>query len=221
MSKATTSNGYEIANPVAKATPESFRERMEEEYGLFGGSPAERLERLRDMSVEGIAILWEDINKMVQGSQDSLMNHETTMKIGGKDTLSLEDRYDVFLKLVEEIKSAPDDINPARVGDAMALGTVLLHPFHDGNGRTARMLGLLFRDEYDNEYEESFQVVSEPRDEARKRGGFMIYGYIPHLDHQGLDQADPADVSQYLHEILHEEKPGAYTSCYGQAPLRA
>lgn len=215
----TTSNGYEIEHPVGPLSAEAFRTHLAEEYGLAEGSPATRVERLKDMSVEGIAILLEDINKSIQGSRDSLMNHESAMKIGDTEALKPEDRHQVFLKLIEDIRACPENTNPARIGDVLALGVVLLHPFHDGNGRTARTLGLMFRNDYDSdEYEAAFDTVTEARDKARARGGFMIYGYIPHLG-ENIDQSNPVNVSNYLHGLLHKEEPGAYVGCFGQAPL--
>lgn len=215
----TTSNGHEIKNPVEMLSAADFSERMAEQFGLLKGSPEDRATHLRQMSTEGIAILLEDINKTVQGSGDSLINHEAMTRIGGKDTIDPGHRYEVFSRLVEDVRSAPENINPARLGDVLALGVVLLHPFYDGNGRTARVLGLMFRDGYDtDEFQDDYDIVTEPRDRARERGGFVIYGYIPHLS-EGTDQSDPSDVSQYLRELLHAEKPGAYTSCFGQAGL--
>lgn len=213
----TTSNGHEIQHPVPVVTALEFREKVANEYGLNGANPAERMEQLKQLSVEGVAILLEDINKSVQGSADSLMAHDNVIKIGDQETIKLEDRYEVFNRLVEDIKNSPADINPARVGDVLALGVVTLHPFHDGNGRTARMLGLLFRDEYDSEeYEGDFDTIIEPRDRARERGGFMIFGYVPH----GItNRSDASEVSSYLSDLLQHENEGAYIGCFGQAPL--
>ena len=101
----------------------------------------------------------------------------------------------------------------------LALGVVLLHPFKDGNGRTARVLGLMFRDNYDGQdYTEDFSIVTEPRDEARERGGFIIYGYIANLP-AGFKRSNPDDVITYLSSLLKEDNDGLYLSCYGQAQL--
>ena len=220
----TTSNGHKIENPTEVASAEDFKRRMSDEYLLEGESPAERLDRLKELSVEGVAILLEDINKSIQGSSDSLMAHDKTMKIGKTETLKPEDRYDVFLKLVEDIKNAPEDINPARVGDALALGVILLHPFHDGNGRTARVLGFMFRDMFDNPdtFEADYNVTAAPRDKARENGGMIILGYTPQFP-EGFDQSNPSDVSAYLHDVMTKEAQGSYYSCYSNdaEPLKA
>ena len=219
MSESTTSNGYEIQQAVPVISSAELQQRLSSEYGINGDSPAERIHQLKQLSVEGVAILLEDINKSVQGSADSLMSHDKTIKIGGQQTIKPEDRYNVFLSLVDGIKNCPDDVNPERVGDVLALGTVLLHPFHDGNGRTARVVGLLFPDSYSGEeYQNDFDTVTEPRDRARERGGFMIYGYTPRFP-EGFDQSDPNQVSGYLSGLLQNENDGAYLCPYGQAPL--
>ena len=219
IESSTTSNGYEIHKPTAVISADNFRTRMSQEFGIDALSPHERINQLKSLSVEGIAILLEDINKSIQGSADSLMNHETVMKIGDKETIELEDRYNVFIRLIESIKESSDAINPARVADVLALGVVLLHPFHDGNGRTARALGLMFRDDYDaTDYADSYNTIIEPRDRARERGGFLIFGYTPKFP-EGFNQSDPDAVHQYLDELLVEEKQGAYLGPFGQAPL--
>lgn len=215
----TTSNGYEIKHAVPILSAAELRQRLSSEYGIDGDTPVERIHQLKQLSVEGVAILLEDINKSVQGSADSLMSHDKTIKIGDKQTIKPEDRYNVFLRLVDDIKNSSDDVSPERVGDVLALGTVLLHPFHDGNGRTARVIGLLFRDGYGGEeYQSDFDTVVEPRDIARERGGFVIYGYTPRFP-EGFDQSDPNQVSAYLSDLLQNENDGAYLSPYGQASL--
>lgn len=216
---ATTSNGYEIKQGAAVLSAAELQRRLGAEYGIDGESPAERVEQLKRLSVEGIAILLEDINKSVQGSADSLMSHDAMITIGDQQTIKPEERYDVFSRLVEAIKNCPEDVNPERVGDVLALGTVLLHPFHDGNGRTARVVGLMFHDSFGgDDYQSDFDMVTEPRDKARERGGFMIYGYTPRFP-EGFDQSDADQVSGYLSDLLHEERDGAYLSPYGQAAL--
>lgn len=220
MSEHITKNGYEIEQSSEKLSAAEFRRVVSHEYGIDGEHPAERISQLQELSTEGVAIMIEHINKGLQGTEASLMNHDSAMKIGETTTLQPEDRHQVFSELVASIKASPDTVNPARVADVLALGVVMLHPFHDGNGRTARALGLLFRDHYDGEnYENDFSTVAESRDDARARGGFMINGYTPQFS-DGFDQSDPAQVSRYLAGLLQEESPGAYTSCFGQAPLR-
>lgn len=215
----TTSNGYEIKQAVPIISAAEFQQRLSNEYGIDGDSPAERLHQLKQLSVEGVAILLEDINKSVQGSADSLVSQDTMIKIGGKETVKIEDRYSVFSRLIQDIKNCPDNVNPKRVGDVLALGTILLHPFRDGNGRTARVLGLLFRDGYDgDEYQNYFDTIIEPRDKARERGSFMVHGYVPRFS-EDFNQSDPEQISNYLSGLLQNEHKGAYVSPYGQAPL--
>ena len=222
-----TLNGHEIVSPVEKLDADGFRTRMREEYGFIDGSPLERAERLREMSVEGVAILLEDINKSVQGSRDSLMSHDATVKAGDVKTLAPENRYEVFLKLIEAIRTCPEDTNPARIGDVLALGVVMLHPFRDGNGRTARTVGMLFRDFYDNnEYQYVYDTVTDGRDIARSmsyedrqaQGRVYIPGYIPYLP-EGTDQSDPQVVTEYLQSLLRNEE-STYIGTFGDTTLK-
>ena len=114
----TTANGYEITHSSEQMDAQDFRERMASEYGITGDSPRERIEQLQNLSVEGVSIMWTDINKSLQGSRDSLKNRERVMKIGDTETIPLEDRYAVFSHLVESIKDAPKDTSPERIADA-------------------------------------------------------------------------------------------------------
>jgi hypothetical protein len=160
-----------------------------------------------------------DMNARLQGSSEALIS-DHTVTIGGRATIAPEHRYDLFNDLISKIKSTDESINPSRIGDTLALGTVLLHPFHDGNGRTARTIGMIFNEDFDsNDYEEVFHQVTEPRDEARKRGGFRINGYVPYIP-EGLDQSNPNDVSQYFDKLLTDSSSQLYTSPYGQAELQ-
>ena len=213
-----TKNGFEITFPADRVDALSFKSRFAEEYGIVGDSPEQRVEDLKALSVEGIAILMEDINKMLQESAVSLMNHESAMVLGEINTVPLGDRYRVFYELVESIKLTDSTINPARIGDTLAMGVVLLHPFHDGSGRTARAIGLLFRDEFDSvDYEENFDAVTESRDVARERGGWKMNGYTPR--DPGLDQSDGNQVSEYLRKMLTTENDAPYKSCYERPSL--
>lgn len=215
---ATTANGYEIAEPIDKMTATEYRTILASEYGINGATPSERLTQLKQLSNEGVAILFEHINRGVQGSGTSLMNEGTTL-IGQTATIRPEHRYQVFTETLDAIRHTPDAVNPARVADVVALGVVLLHPFLDGNGRTARIIGLTFRDYFDgDEYKISYDMVAKSRDVRREQGGYMLNGYIPTFP-EGFDQSDPEQVNGYLKTLLREEGPGAYTSCFGQAPL--
>lgn len=217
--RLVTANGNTIANPIDIISPSFFKEMLRADFNITGENPHERAEQLKELSLDEFAELIDEINKSIQGSCDSLVSAERVIKIGGKDTISLDERFDVFEKLVTDIKESSQDINPARVGDVLALGVVALHPFKDGNGRTARVLGMMFRNEYDDpSFDKDFETVIEPRDDARQRGGYMINGYVPFYP-AGLDQSNAAMVSEYLTKLLHEECENSYTGCFGQAPL--
>lgn len=160
------------------------------EAGIDGSTPKERADQFKNVSLEDFTGLIDKINKGVQGSADSLI---------------LED---------------PDNVNPERLGDVAALGIVLLHPFQDGNGRTARIVGSIFHEEYDDGWENNYGIVSESRDIARERGGFIINGYIPYLP-EGKSQSNPEDVIAYLESLLSSEHKDdrLYTGPFGQASL--
>lgn len=217
-SQITTSNGHEIDHPREKLTFEEFKDVLIE-YGLNGSNSTERVESLRNMGPESIALLMTDINRRAQGSEHTLI-HEKTMKIGDKELIPPEERYELFTSVVDKIHQSPESLNPERIGDALALTTVLLHPFKDGNGRTSRLLGFVFRDDFDAEdAKESFETLVEPRDKARERGGFMINGYVPYFE-EGVDRADPKIVENYIDAILTSDDR-LYTGPYGQAELKA
>ena len=213
----TTANGLEIENPTEQLSATDYREILNNEFDINGQSPAERIEQLKQLSIEGVAVFLEKINHLVQGSETSLMNHDRTMKIGETATLAPEDRYDVFVDLINDIKAAPDNTPPERIADTLALGVVMLHPFHDGNGRTARLIGLTFRGDYDDpdSYENNFNIVTEPRDQARERGGFMINGYAPILP-EGASQSNPKDVSNYLKDVIQSKDSGKYIGVFAE-----
>lgn len=212
-----TSNGHEITRPREVLEYDELQ-GMLETYGLKGATAKERVESLRSLSNESMALFMTDLNARLNGSEDPLI-HEETMKIGERPTVAPEKRYDLFTNVMQKVKNSPEGINTARVGDALALTTVLLHPFKDGNGRTARMLGFIFRDsDSEAEARDDFATLGEPRDKARERGGFMINGYIPYLG-EGVDQSDPKQVEAYIDEVLSNADKNLYTSPYGQAPL--
>ncbi|HMR38693.1 MAG TPA: Fic family protein [Candidatus Saccharibacteria bacterium] len=221
-----TANGNIIHRPKAELTGSNYRQLLAQEFGISSESARERLEQLKGLSHEGIATLLEEINSEVQGSKDSLMEQEKAVQLQDGEgvltsTIPLEHRHRVFTELVDAIKEAPNTLNPARVADVLALGVVLLHPFKDGNGRTARIIGLTFRDGYaTDEFLSDFAQVAEPRDRAREKGGFMMNGYIPSAI-AGVDQSDPDKVVKFLRELLTEEHEDAYTGPFGQASLKS
>lgn len=221
MSEATshtTSNGHEIEHPREVLNLEELQQ-MTREYGMTGQTSAERARQLKQLSADQLALFISDINRRAQGSDDTLV-HEKTMKIGEKPLVAPESRYDLFRNIVDRVRESPDELNPARVGDALALSTVILHPFKDGNGRTARMLGFVFRDDFTAvDAQESFDTLVKSRDISREEGGFMINGYIPYFP-EGVDQSQPEVVESYIGDVLSTDSDhGLYTGPYGQAPL--
>lgn len=212
-----TENGHSIEKPREKLTAEELKEALDT-YGLGGETPEERLQSLRGASKEVLAVFIADLNARLQGSESTLVS-DNVIKVGDKSTIAPEHRYDLFTSIVSKIQNAREDINPARVGDVLALATVLLHPFEDGNGRTARIMGLVYRPGFDStEFKEDFDQLAEPRDRSRARGGFVISGYIPYVG-DGVDQSDPAQVEAYVDRLLNEDVPNLYVGPYGQAEL--
>lgn len=220
MNKHPITTRGEIIHATDKYSADEFRDHMKTEFGIDGPTAHERIDQLKDLSIEGAAVLIEDVNKNVQGSADSLMS-ESAVRIGEQEGIQPENRYDFFCNLMNLIKNAPDTVNPARVADVFSLGIVILHAFQDGNGRTARTIGYMFRDNYTSDsYANDYEVVTESRDDVRKRGGFSVNGYIPFLP-PGKNQSNSADALEYLSGLLTNESPNAYTGCFGQAPLRS
>lgn len=175
------------------------------EFNITGETGKERLSQLKKLSTEGIAILIETINKNLQSSADSLIS-DKVVSIGEEATLPVGSRYDVFTTAIDELRSAPDDTNPDRIADTLALTVLLLHPFKDGNGRTARLIGLTFRDDIGGdtfEFEKAYDLVTESREYLRDKGVY-IDGYIPYLP-EGSSRSDPQHVSDYIRDLLTKD----------------
>lgn len=194
---------------LEKLSPEEFKNVIEQ-YGLTGSSPEERANSLKKMSPESLALLITDINRRLQGSSETLV-HEQTMKVGEESVVPIEYRYDLFMSLTKKISESDANTNPERIGDALSLGLVILHPFKDGNGRTSRIFRLVFDESFDSsDFENNFNFLSESRDESRERGGNIAIGYIPYFA-EGQKQDDPEAVEDYFHRLLNEENPHLYT----------
>lgn len=218
--KSTTVNGFELDHPREIMDAMEFK-KMAQEWGFIGGTPAERVQNLKDMDPDRVALFLGDINRRLQGSDETLVA-DHTIKIGGKETISPEDRGDLFLKLLDNIKSASEDTNPARIGDTLGLGVVVLHPFEDGNGRTARSLALLFRDDYDSaDYKNAYDFLTQSKEEKIKSGGVAPIGYIPYYP-EGMSGDNPQDVASYFDLLTSSSQQGLYMSPAGgmQAPLK-
>jgi len=218
LETSSTSNGYEIKHPVEKIDANGLR-TITENYGIQGENSQERLKSLKKLDANTFAYMLTDINKGLQGSDESLID-TNVVTIAGKNTIAPENRYDLFNNMFDKIIQTPDNINPARIGDALGIALVMLHPFADGNGRTSRMLGMIFRDDFDTkeDTEYAFGVLSASRDELRKNNQFTVNGYVP-LVHESFDQSDPVQVQQYFETLLTNDQPNQYMGPFGQAPL--
>ena len=212
----------ELASPPPetnepKLDSKSFLESMQN-MGVSGLSEKERQIEVAHMEPGQLAVFLTAINAFVSGEDESNIS-ESTMKIGGIPTINPEDRAGLFLDFCADLSQSVDyGISPERFGDALALATVLLHPFNDGNGRAARVIGMIFRDNFDTDLEDSLALVGSSRDRIRGKGGFMVNGYIPYMDSYG-DRSDTVAVSKYLKAVLSTDGEGLYTGPYGQAPL--
>ena len=195
-----------------------LRHQLIREY-LPGSSAAERAASLANIETEDLAEMLDILNQKLQGSSETLLS-ATTKSVGGHKMVAVEHRYDLFEQIVQKIKHAAGHINPARLGDSLALLVVMLHPFKDGNGRTARLVGLVFQNEYDTHLVDEFRVCSMSREKARQEGvRYLPLGYAPRMPH-GADQSLPEDVSAYFDELLSgSDREGLYTGTYGQADL--
>lgn len=219
MTESTTINGFEINHPREKLTAQEFR-AIVSEYGLDGQTAEERVVALKNMPADNLAYFLSDVNRRLQGSDETLVS-EKTMKVGGNKTIAPEERYGLFLHLVDKIK-ASEAINPGRIGDALGLGVVMLHPFLDGNGRTARLMSLLFREEYDNpaEYNENFSLLTQSKEDLMKKGiDFRPVGLIPYLP-EGVEGSDPIVVEQYFDALLTRDDINLYNGPAGQESLK-
>ncbi|MCP9492615.1 MAG: hypothetical protein NNC23_02870 [Candidatus Nanosynbacter sp. P2B_S1_bin.0.1] len=119
--KQTTMNGVEIKNPGEVLSAEGLK-NLVAEAGIDGSTPKEREDQFKNVSLEDFAGLIDNINRGVQGSADSLILEDGVMKIGDKETIPVEYRYEVMSELMRLIKESPDDVNPERLGDVAALG---------------------------------------------------------------------------------------------------
>ncbi|USN95642.1 MAG: hypothetical protein H6793_00525 [Candidatus Nomurabacteria bacterium] len=89
-------------------------QEMLNNYELSGDSPEVRLNALSSSSKENIALFISDLNRGLTGTE-STMIHDQTMKIGEKETVNPEDRYQIFSNVIEKIHNSQQGINPARL----------------------------------------------------------------------------------------------------------
>lgn len=101
--KQTTMNGAEIKNPGEVLSAEGLK-NLVAEAGIDGSTPKERADQFKNVSLEDFARLIDNINRGVQGSADSLILEDGVMKIGDKETIPVEYRYEVMSELMRLIK---------------------------------------------------------------------------------------------------------------------
>lgn len=204
---ATTWNGMEIRRPGAELKGEQVTELVSE-LGLDGEMTSERLQQFRRMKIEDVADLLDQINHKLQGSEETLLS-AATMKVGETSLIPVEHRYDLFEKVIAMLQEAPDNINPTRIGEALGLAVVMLHPFKDGNGRTARAIGYVFHNDYDtSDRTADMAFLTQSRDALRESGvANKPIGYIPRL-REGRDPSNPDHVTEYFAELVEgSERP--------------
>jgi Fic/DOC family len=213
----TTVNGFEIKHPTEKLSSAEFK-GLVEKYGLGGESPAERVARLKSASADTVAVFLTDLNRKLQGSEETLIS-ENQMKVGGESMIPAENRYDLFQGMLDSIRKAPSNVNPSRIGDSLGVGLVMLHPFEDGNGRTSRLMALLYREQYDDPSvcDEAFDYLTQSKEEHKQAGvTTRPVGYVP----AGIeDQSNPAAVQEYFDRLFTEDDMVLYQGPAGQAPL--
>ena len=168
---------------ISSLSPEGFRKFVARtEYGIDGETPADRVKQLIDMDTDSLILFLDNLNAALRGEEGTQIQLDKAMNIGTTKLLDPEDRYLVLDAIFNDIKQSSETAHPSRIGDVLSLAIVMTHPFKDGNGRTARAISLLFRDEYDTaDFTGDYVAVTTSRDVLRKKGGFMPNGFIPSL----------------------------------------
>jgi hypothetical protein len=207
---------------VSNLSPEGFKKFVaRSEYGIDGQTPAERVKQLIGMNTDALFLFLDDLNAALRGEEGTQIELDKAMNIGTTKLLDPEDRYPVLDAIFSDIKESSETTHPSRVGDVLSLAIVMTHPFKDGNGRTARAISLLFRDEYDStDFVDDYVATTTSRDELRKRGGVIPYGFVPYLDGEAR-QDSREHTTAYLQSVLHDSSDTpAYLGTFGYSPAR-
>lgn len=217
MNTEQTVNGIEIRRPSEKKLDAQGYKYLIDRF-LPGSNPAERMNAFMRTRLEDVADLLDLLNQKLQGSEETLLSPSTMKMKDGESLVRVEDRYDLFESIISKLHNAPKDINPARVGDVLALAVVLLHPFHDGNGRTARAIGYVFQGDYDVDLEDDFEYYMQSREKARANGEtYLPKGYLPYMK-DGAKADNAPDVAAYFDELIFgAERTPLYQGTYGEA----
>ena len=205
----------------------------------FGKNDEENLLRLLTMSADEAMIFIADLNRILLDKNQTQVKSKP-LKIVSRESgeitgtfMEPDLRRDCFVEFfgdLQNIISENPSINPQRVGDALAMATVMIHPFHDGNGRTARALSYFFDRDYAERHRSSeefdaFSRLVQSRDIVRSRvkkngGGFMIDGHSPEVG-DSFDYSDPGQINEYLRDVIQNKDPNRiiYHGPFGEAPF--
>lgn len=226
MAKSHELNTVLPENTAGIFGPVEFKQLVEL-WGITSGSPKGRVEELKSMDVSKFVYFISDLNRSLQGEPETQIS-PTTMKYGDDEMVPVEDRYDLFMGFFDKLAKLPEDINPERVGDALAMVVGMLHPFNEANGRTGRALSLVFHSNFDSDdYVADYKELVVSRD-AMKEAGMQAHEIVaPYIRHKSIDDPNnnvdmknPGSVSRYFEQLLTSEDRNLYTGPFGYAPLK-
>ncbi|HPR09070.1 MAG TPA: Fic family protein [Candidatus Saccharibacteria bacterium] len=205
-----------LCTEQARLQSAEFR-AMVGELGLGGATPEERVLQLGTRSVEQVGAFLTEVNRRLNASETALISN-SVVPVGDVPTLQPTERPKLLEYFLGKVREGSSGINPERIGDAFALTVVLAHAFQDANGRTARAVGSLFRDNFDQpDYPDVFAGVTVSRDELRAQGGSVVNGYIPHQE-AGMEPGS-LEGGKALIDLMFTSEPAPYAGPYGGAHL--
>ncbi|MGZ6005707.1 MAG: hypothetical protein ACXWLH_06215 [Candidatus Saccharimonadales bacterium] len=161
----------------------------------FNPDPKKRAQQYKGLSGNDIVAMTTLIHNILAPNVDQNPTDKASYVIGndtnGKkiqhDLMEPEDRFRFFefvasgiRKLGENVADGEEGAYLERVGDALALATVLSHPFEDGNGRTARALSELvkFGHQPGKPLDDDFMLMARNRPEPSD-GGIRLVSFVP------------------------------------------
>ncbi|RWZ78124.1 MAG: hypothetical protein EOT04_02845 [Candidatus Chaera renei] len=199
MSEIETKTGIPTAEKH-KDNPDRLPKALEA-YGFDNLSPEERLsviEQARPEDFKGAVIA---LHRLVAPEADPEPTGRQMKLVGGNGEvrhlaaqpdqrdkilgLALDKAKAVAAKYRREGGSIQDVLN--RCGNLAAFGVTLAHLFEDGSGRTARVLGHLIRESY--QQDEHSKADLAVLGANRPPSGFRINSYVPKVDWANDDPA--------------------------------